>query len=87
MLPSSPFNQAVHYVLERREALRVFLEDPSVPMDTNHFEREIRPIAFGRKYRRFRRKKTRAGQYLQRIAQQRPGLFAHWRSGMTGVFA
>jgi len=39
------------------------------------------------KYRRFRRKKTRAGQYLQRIAQQRPGLFAHWRYGMTGVFA
>jgi hypothetical protein len=49
LLPSSPFNQAAHYVLERKEALRVFLEDPAVPMDTNHLEREIRPIALGRK--------------------------------------
>jgi hypothetical protein len=39
-----------------------------------------------RKYRRFRRK-TRASLYLQRIAEDRPGLFAHWRYGMTGVFA
>jgi len=29
--------------------LRVFLEDPDVPMDTNHLEREIRPIPLGRK--------------------------------------
>ena len=29
--------------------MRVFLEDPAVPMDTNHLEREIRPIAVGRK--------------------------------------
>jgi len=49
LLPSSPFNQAAHYVLHRTEALRVFLEDPAVPMDTNHLEREIRPIAVGRK--------------------------------------
>ena len=49
LLPSSPFTQAAHYVLERQEALRVFLEDPAVPMDTNHLEREIRPIALGRK--------------------------------------
>ena len=40
-----------------------------------------------RKYKRFRGKKTRAGQYLERIAESRPTLFAHWRCGMTGVFA
>jgi hypothetical protein len=39
------------------------------------------------KHKRFRGKKTRAGQYLQRMAESRPSLFAHWRCGMTGVFA
>lgn len=39
------------------------------------------------KYKRFRGKKSRAGQYLERIAKSRPDLFAHWRCGMTGVFA
>jgi len=27
----------------------VFLEYPNVPIDTNHLERQIRPIALGRK--------------------------------------
>lgn len=39
-----------------------------------------------RKYRRFHRKKTRAGIFMQGIAENRPELFAHWRLGMTGVF-
>ena len=39
------------------------------------------------KYKRFRGKKTRAGQYLERMSRTRPELFAHWRCGMTGVFA
>lgn len=39
------------------------------------------------KHKRFRGKKTRAGQYLERMAKTNPGLFAHWRYGMTGVFA
>lgn len=49
LLPSSPFHQAANYALDRKEELRIFLEDPAVPMDTNHLEREIRPIALGRK--------------------------------------
>ena len=49
LLPSSPFTKAVSYALEREKALRVFLEDPHVPVDTNHPEREIRPIAMGRR--------------------------------------
>lgn len=39
------------------------------------------------KHKRFRGKKTRAGQYLERMAKSRPDLFAHWRIGLTGVFA
>ena len=49
LLPSNVFLQAAHYAREREEGLRVFLEDPNVPIDTNHLEREIRPIAVGRK--------------------------------------
>lgn len=49
LLPTSPFTKAVSYALEREKELRVFLEDPNVPVDTNHLEREIRPIAVGRK--------------------------------------
>lgn len=39
------------------------------------------------KYRRFRGKKTKAGKYLERLSESHPTLFAHWRVGMTGVFA
>jgi hypothetical protein len=49
LLPSSPFSKAANYALDREDALRVFLEYPNVPVDTNHLEREIRPIAVGRK--------------------------------------
>jgi transposase len=49
ILPSNPFGQAVRYALEREAGLRVFLANPDVPLDTNHLEREIRPVALGRK--------------------------------------
>jgi transposase len=49
LLPSNPFAQAARYALEREQALRVFLDYPNVPLDTNHLEREIRAIAMGRK--------------------------------------
>lgn len=49
LLPSSPFTKAGNYALDREDALGVFLEYPNVPVDTNHLEREIRPIAVGRK--------------------------------------
>ena len=49
LLPSNPFRQAAHYALDRRAALSVFLADPTVPLDTNHLERQIRPVALGRK--------------------------------------
>jgi transposase len=49
LLPSNPFRQAAHYALARRTALSVFLADPTAPLGTNHLERQIRPLALGRK--------------------------------------
>ena len=49
LVPSNPFGQAAAYALKREPALKVFLSDPDVPIDTNPLEREIRPIALGRK--------------------------------------
>lgn len=49
LTPKHVLRKALNYVLVRENALRVFLEDPQVPMDTNHLEREIRPITLGRK--------------------------------------
>jgi transposase len=49
LTPQHKLRKALNYVLARESALRVFLEDPQVPMDTNHLEREIRPITLGRK--------------------------------------
>ena len=44
-----PVTEAAGYTLGREPPLRVFLDYPDVPIDTNHQEREIRPIALGRK--------------------------------------
>ena len=49
LLPSNPLTKALHYALERREALSVYLDDPEVPIDTNHLERALRPIPMGRR--------------------------------------
>lgn len=49
LLPSDPFAKAASYALSRERALRVFLSDEKVPLDTNHLERQIRPVAVGRK--------------------------------------
>src|SRR5262249_10031633 len=49
ILPPNPFGQAARYALEREAGLKVFLANPDVPLDTNHLEREIRPVALGRK--------------------------------------
>ena len=49
LTPKSPFTRALNYLLGRERALRVFLEDPDVPLDTNHLERNLRPIPMGRK--------------------------------------
>lgn len=49
LVPSDRIVRALNYVLRREVSLRVFLETPDVPMDTNHLERALRPIPLGRK--------------------------------------
>ena len=40
-----------------------------------------------RKFKRFKRHKIRASEFLQRLATECTDLFVHWQIGMTGVFA
>ncbi len=49
LLPKDPLLKAIGYVRSKEMALRVFLENPDVPLDTNHLERPLRPIPMGRK--------------------------------------
>ena len=49
LLPKALLYKAIGYVRSKEMALRVFLEDPDVPLDTNHLERALRPISMGRK--------------------------------------
>ena len=49
LLPKSPLAKALRYARERRDGLEVFLEDPDVPIDTNHVERALRPIPMGKR--------------------------------------
>lgn len=49
LTPSNPLAKALVYAREREGALRVYLTDPSVAIDTNHLERALRPIPMGRK--------------------------------------
>lgn len=39
------------------------------------------------KYKTLWKKKTKAMKFVERISQQRPKLFVHWRNGMKGAFA
>ncbi len=49
LVNSNPLSKALLYSQDREEAMRVFLDDPNVPIDTNHLERQIRYIAMGKK--------------------------------------
>jgi len=49
LTPSDDWLKSLNYMLKRQDQLRVFLEDPEVAMDTNHLEREIRPIPMGKR--------------------------------------
>lgn len=40
-----------------------------------------------RKYKRLKGHKTRAIKFLEKIAEEKPNLFAHWKKGMVGAFA
>lgn len=47
--PRGPLADAIRYALVRWDALRLYLQDGRVELDTNTVERAIRPIALGRK--------------------------------------
>jgi len=49
LTPSCALIKALNYVVKREHKLRVYLEDPAVPLDTNYLERALRPIPLGRK--------------------------------------
>jgi hypothetical protein len=42
--------KALDYSLKRWAALTRYLDDPFIPIDNNHIEQQIRPVAIGRNY-------------------------------------
>jgi RNA-directed DNA polymerase len=50
-----------------------------------HFNKTLTAWAM-HKYKKFMGHKTRASRYVQKIAQQNPQMFAHWKMGMRGGF-
>jgi hypothetical protein len=51
-----------------------------------HFNKTLVAWAV-RKYRNFRQRKTWASKFLEKISENKPRLFVHWRNGMQGAFA
>lgn len=49
VLPESLLGKAVHYALNQRGKLTVFLSHGEVPLDNNRAENAIRPFVIGRK--------------------------------------
>ena len=49
LAPSEPLSKALKYAMKREHALRVFLHNSDVAIDTNHLERTLRVIPMGRK--------------------------------------
>ena len=48
-VPSDTFLKAANYALNREKYLKAFLDNPEIPLDTNHVERELRGQTIGRK--------------------------------------
>jgi transposase len=48
-LPRSALGKAIGYSLELWSGLNLFLDNPEIPIDNNHVEREMRCVAVGRK--------------------------------------
>lgn len=49
LIPTNRLLKALKYASEREQALREFLTDPSISLDTNHLERGLRVIPMGRR--------------------------------------
>ena len=49
LVPGNPLSKALGYVHKREKELQVYLNDPTVAIDTHHLERGLRCIPMGRK--------------------------------------
>jgi hypothetical protein len=49
LVPSNPLSKALKYARTREHALRLYLADPDLRIDTNHLGRALRVIPIGRK--------------------------------------
>lgn len=49
LLPKSALGEAIAYTLSRWEGLNRYVDDPRLSIDSNPIERQIRPVAVGRK--------------------------------------
>ena len=49
LVPSNRLSKALKYVCQREAALRLYLDDPELAIDTNHLERTLRVIPMGKK--------------------------------------
>ena len=49
LTPKNKLRAAIQYGTKRENALKVFLEDPDLPLDTNEIEGQIRAVALGKK--------------------------------------
>jgi transposase len=49
VLPKSPLGEALGYIRNHWDALRLYLTDGAMPIDNNDVERELRLVALGRK--------------------------------------
>ncbi len=65
MLPSSLFAKALAYLLNHEAGLRVYLDDPAVPIDNNESEQAIRPTVLGRA--NYQGSRSRRGTEVQAI--------------------
>nr|WP_306800335.1 IS66 family transposase [Endozoicomonas sp. YOMI1] len=62
LVPTNPLSKALGYVHKRETELQVYLNDPTVAIDTNHLERGLRCIPMGRKNWMFCWTEERCGQ-------------------------
>ena len=93
LTPKHPIRKAIHYAVERKAKLEVFLADPDVPLDTNWVENILRPPKLGQRNWLFAwseigaehigiinglvRQLPDAGHRTPRLADRRPAAHRH----------
>ncbi len=85
-LPNSDLGRAAKYIIEHQDKLRVFMNVPGVPLDTNHVERKIKcPIRIRKQAPIFKTEKgaLRTGRLLSLVETAihigvHPGRYIEW---------